>query len=493
MHDLIVRKIDDVNMFIECEAGIAHELQEFFSYKADGYRFHPKYKAKMWDGNIKLFGAWKRTLYIGLLHHLKIFAKNSNYSISIDPMLEAKTDISPKDIVDYLDTLDLVAHGKSITPRDYQYYAIYHAIYHKRSTIVAPTSAGKSLNIYGTIRWYCDNYKKKVLIIVPTVTLVTQMFADFGDYSSNVEWDNKEEVHTVSAGMEKDTDKQIIVSTWQSIYKQPVDWFSQFGMIYCDEVHGAKAKSIKEIMEKTIKCEFKIGTTGTTGSKKVNDLLIQGVFGRIKKTISTKELMDRKQVAKLTINCVSLLYPDIERKECRNKSYQEEINYLINHNRRNKMIVDSIGDMKGNQLVLVNKIDHVKILYALAKKKYPDKNVYMIYGGTSKEEREEIRLAIDKDNNSLLFATYGTFSTGVSIRNINHVIFGSPSKSEIRVLQSLGRGLRLSETKFSVILWDIVDDLSIKKHKNYTLKHFIERFKIYTKEKFEMEMIKINI
>lgn len=286
---------------------------------------------------------------------------------------------------------------------------------------------------------------------------------------------------------------QVYCATWQSIYKQPPSWFKKFGMIYCDEVHGAKALSIKGIMEKTPDCEFKIGTTGTTGSKKVNDLLIQGVFGRIKKTVTTKELMDRKQVAKLTIKCVSFLYPDIDRKNCRNMTYQEEVQYLVNHNERNQQIVDSLGDMDGNHLVLANKVDHVKILHEMITKKYPDRNIYIIHGKTSKEERENIRLTVDKDNKSTVIATYGTFSTGVSVRNINHVIFGSGSKSEIRVLQSLGRGLRLSEIKNSVILWDIVDDLSIKKNKNFLLKHFIERFKIYTKEQFDLEMVKVQL
>ena len=493
MTDIVVKKVNDVNMFIQCSGGTAHELQDFFSYKADGYRFHPKFKAKMWDGTIRLFGAFRRNLYIGLLHHLKIFAKNNNYSIEIAPELEAKSDITPKEIVDYLASLNITSDGKPIIPRDYQYFAIYHAIRNKRATIIAPTAAGKSLNIYGTVRWFCDNYKKKALIIVPTISLVSQMYADFDDYSSTTKWNVEDHVHSISAGITKDTDKQIVVSTWQSIVNQPASWFTQFNMVYCDEVHGAKAKSIKDIMEKMIKCEYKIGTTGTTGSKKINDLLIQGVFGRIKKNITTKQLMDRGQVAKLKIKCVSLLYPEIDRKECRNKNYQEEINFLVKHTARNNMIIDSIGDMEGNHLILVNKVDHVKLLHEKITAKYPERNVFIIHGKTSKEEREKIRLFVDGDNKSTIVATYGTMSTGISIKNLNHVLFASPSKSEIRVLQSLGRVLRLSDRKSSAILWDIFDDLSIKKHKNFTLKHFIDRFKIYTKEKFSMEMIKVQL
>ena len=492
--DIILEKIDDVYMRVICEDGIAFELQDFFSYKAEGYRFHPKFKAKLWNGDIKLFSAYRRVLYKGLMTQLIGFAKRNEYSLSIDPKLSNKTSITPQDVVEFCNSLKLSAHGEAITSRDYQYFSIYHAIHNKNATIIAPTSAGKSLSMYCTLRWFLQNRAKKALIIVPTVSLVSQMESDFVDYSTmDNTWEAKENVHCISAGSDKSSDKRIFISTWQSIYKMSPVWFSQFDMIYCDEVHGAKAKSIKDVMEKTTRCEFKIGTTGTTGSKKVNEMLIEGLFGSIKKVISTKQLMDRDQIAKLSIKCISILYSEIERKECRNKTFQEEVDYLSKHIKRNKLIIESIGDMKGNQLVLVNKIAHIKTLKELADKLLPNKDIFVIYGQTSKERREEIRQLVDKSTNCVIIATYGTMSTGVSIRNINQVIFGSSSKSEIRVLQSLGRGLRKSDTKDSVELYDIIDDLSIKRHKNFCLKHGIERFKIYTKEKFDIEMMKINI
>ena len=493
MTDIIVRKVNDVNMFIETDASTAHSIQDFFTYKADGYKFHPKFKAKIWNGDIHLFGAFKRTLYIGLLWHLQEFARLNEYSIEIDPKLTEKTDITPQSLGKYVETLDLSAHGKPIKPRNFQYLAIYKSILEKRKTVVLPTSAGKSLNLYVTTRWFSDHRNKKALIIVPTIALVSQMYSDFDDYSSLSSWSAEDNIHCISGGTDKDADKAIYISTWQSLMKQSPKWFSQFGLIYNDECHNGKSTAIKGIMEKTLDCEFKFGTTGTTGGKKVNDLLIQGVFGKIEKFVTTKQLMDRNQVAQLTIKCVSFLYPEIERKECRNMDYQEEIAWLTKHNRRNSAIINSIADMPGNQLVLANKVSHVEDLYERAKRKYPERNIYIIHGKVDKEEREKIRIAVDKDDKSTIFATYGTMSTGVSIRNLNHVIFASGSKSMIRVLQSLGRVLRLSETKSTAILWDIFDDLSIKKHKNFTLKHFIERFKIYTAEKFTMENLKVTI
>lgn len=493
MADIKLTKQNEVHMFIECDTGIAHELQDFFSYKADGYRFHPKYKAKMWDGSIKLFSPYRRILYKGLIFHLEAFAKLRGYSIEGVDEIYNRTAITPQEVVEYVDALNLSAHGKPIKARDYQYYAVYHAIRNKFTTLISPTSSGKSLNIYATSRWYLDNYDKKVLIIVPSISLVTQLQSDFKDYATLVEWDADKEVHCITAGITKISDKRIFISTWQSLIKQPKAWYKQFGMVYNDEVHNSKALSLKNILEKTTTTEFRIGTTGTTGSKKVNELLIQGLFGKIKKVITTKELMDRNEIAKLKIMCVGLQYPEIERKECRNKTYQEEVDFLVKHTKRNKMIIDSIGDMEGNTLLLVNKIAHIKILHELAVKKYPDKNIYVIYGATPKEERERIRQAVDASLNSILIATYGTLSTGISIRNLDNVIFGSSSKSEIRVLQSLGRGLRLSERKTSVILYDIFDDLSINKHKNFGIKHFIERFKIYSSENFTMENIKIEL
>jgi len=491
--DVEVNYINDVNVEVLCDLGIGMEIQEYFTFKAPGYRFHPKFKAGMWNGDIKLFSPYRRVLPAGLLSKLKNFCKQWDYSITIDSRVDTKNEISPKAIGEYVDSLDLAAHGERIKPRDYQYYSIWHSITNKRATVIVPTSGGKSLQIYSTIRWYLDHEPRKVLLVVPSVGLVSQMHNDFIDYSSINGWSTEDNVHCITAGITKMTDKNIVISTWQSIWKMPKTWFAQFGMAYFDEAHLVKGNSLQTIGAGLVDCPYRIGTTGTTGSKIVNEMVIQGTLGPIKKIITTEELMNRGQVAKMTIKCVSMIYPEIDAKECKSKTYHEEIDFIIAHDKRNRIMMKSLGSMKGNKLILFNKRSHGKVLVKLAQKLYPDKKIFYVDGNTPKAVREEMRHQIDELYDSICIFSYGTSSTGVSIRNLNHVIFGSPSKSEIRVLQSLGRGLRKSDRKDSVILWDFIDDLSIKKYKNFVLKHSIERWNMYQKEAFDTELIKINL
>lgn len=493
MIDVEVIKIDDVHCAVHCEMGVGMEIMEYFTFKAPGYRFHPKFKAGMWNGDIKLYSPYKKVLPVGLVHRLEKFCKQWEYSLKIDHLVNPKNEVTPLEIGKYVDGLQLAAHGELIKPRDYQYYAIWHSIVNKRAVVVVPTSGGKSLQIYSTIRWYLDNEPRRVLLVVPSVGLVSQMYDDFKDYSSINGWDVDDNVHCITGGVTKDSDKKIIISTWQSIWKLPRSWFSQFGMVYFDEAHLVKGNSLQAIGKNLIDCPYRLGTTGTTGSKVSNEMVIQGTLGPIKKIITTEELMNRGQVAMMKIKCVSLIYNELESKEIRNKTYHEEIDFIINHAKRNRILVKSLGSMKGNKLVLFNKRTHGKVLKELAEKLYPNTPIYYIDGDTSKDARERMRKEIDTLDDSICIFSYGTSSTGISIRNLNHIIFGSPSKSEVRVLQSLGRGLRKSERKDKVLLWDFIDDLSYKKRRNFSLKHFIERWNLYTKEKFDTEIIKIKL
>ena len=271
-------------------------------------------------------------------------------------------------------------------------------------------------------------------------------------------------------------------------------YFDNFDAVFGDECHLFKAKSLTSIMSKLTSCPFRIGTTGTLDGSDTHKLVIEGLFGRVIKITSTKALMDKNLLSKLEIDCLILKYDEKIRSSIKRLKYQDEIDWLVYNGKRNRFIVDLSERLKGNSLVLFQYVEkHGKELYRMMKETCKDRIVFFVHGGTDVEMRENIRHITEKENNAIIVASYGTFSTGISIRNLHNIVFASPSKSRIRVLQSIGRQLRKSENKDVAKLYDIADDLHWKGYKNHTLKHFEERIKIYESEKFNYKSIIINI
>jgi superfamily II DNA or RNA helicase len=490
-YDIIIRKKNDVYALVECEDYIAHELEDFFTFYVPGYKWMPAYKNKMWDGKIRLFSIWTQEIYIGLTNYIIEFAKNHDYSIAVDDNVLSKTKITPKDIAELCSILNVHSGGNKIKHHDYQMLAIYHALKYKRAILLSPTSSGKSLIIYTICRYLQAILNKKILIIVPTVSLVSQMCSDFADYASEVKWNTDDNVHMIMGGKDKFTSCDIVISTWQSIFKMNAAYFSQFGAVIGDECHLATAKSIKGIAEKLVDCEYKIGTTGTLDDMKTSKLVLEGLFGPVKRIITTKELMDRKSVAKLKIKSLVLVYDSEEKEFMKKKKYKDEIKWLYGHNRRNFFLARLALAQKKNSLLLFNEIAHGKFLEQIMREIEPNRTIHFVDGSIPAEHREKIRHWVEKEKDSIIIASFGVFSTGVSIKNIHSVIFASPIKSKIKTLQSIGRGLRINSEKDSVILYDIVDDLSYKSHQNYALKHYLERADYYAREKFEVQSKRI--
>tara|TARA_R110000824_G_scaffold149265_1_gene319446 strand:+ start:32 stop:1075 length:1044 start_codon:yes stop_codon:yes gene_type:complete len=347
------------------------------------------------------------------------------------------------------------------------------------------------------MRYYLDILPKdkKILLIVPTTGLVTQMFSDIRDYSSKSSWSVDKNCHSIFSGQDKVTNKRVVISTWQSIYKMKDDYFEQFGVVFGDECHLYKAKSLTSLMSKLKSCPFRVGTTGTLDDSLTHKLVIEGLFGKVYNVTSTKELMEKDVLSNLEIECLTLKYTIGDIKEIKRAKYKEEIEWIVSNKKRSDFIVNLVKNIDGNTLILFNFVDsHGKPLYESIKESVSkDRKVFFIYGGTDVDQREQIRNIVDKEKNSILVASYGTCSTGINIRNINNIIFASPSKSVIRVLQSIGRGLRKSDNKENVKLYDISDDLSFKKYKNHTLKHLDERIKIYSREGFNYKSVTIKI
>ena len=491
---ITIEKINEVFLRVYTDPGIAQELSEFFTFEVPGARFTPAYKAKIWDGKIRMFDLHRKTIYVGLLDYIHDFAQRNEYNVKHLNEVVHENEITPEEISDYAKWLDLRGRGQPIEIRDYQVDAIYRALKHERKLLLSPTASGKSLIIYTTMRYLLEQ-KKKCILIVPTTSLVEQMYADFEDYSSANGWRVSRHCQKLYSGFSKIFEGDVLITTWQSIYKQPKAWFDQFDVAFGDEAHQFKAKSLSTVMEKMTDVRYRIGTTGTLDNKKVHKLVLEGMFGPVYKVITTKELMEQGSVANLKIKCLVLKYDEITRKIRNKNSYQSEMDFLVTHEKRNRFIRNLAVNCEGNTLILFQYVEkHGKILYDMIKAKvHEDRKVFFIYGGTEVEAREEARKLAEKENDALILASFGVFSTGVNIPSIQNVIFASPSKSKIRNLQSIGRGLRLKDGKTHCNLFDIADDLHWKSWKNHTLRHLQERVQTYAEEKFTFKIIEVEL
>jgi superfamily II DNA or RNA helicase len=265
--------------------------------------------------------------------------------------------------------------------------------------------------------------------------------------------------------------------------------------VFGDEVHGFKSKSLMNIMNKCTEAEYRFGTTGTLDGSQTHELVLQGLFGKVYKVTTTKKLQDNETLAPLSIRRLVLTYGEKVRRDFGKQTYQDEIDFIVSHERRNKFIRNLALSLEGNTLVLYNYVEkHGKPLYNLIRDKADEnRKVYFVSGETDTSDREAIRGLVEGMSNSIVVASLGTFSTGINIRNLHNIIFASPSKSQIRILQSIGRGLRKSDDGRPTTLFDLADDLHWKKSKNFTLNHAAERIKIYSREKFKYNIHELEI
>ena len=494
MVEFTVRLKDYSMLYVDCEAGYAAELSDYFSFFVPGYKFMPAYKNRVWDGKIKLFNRMTGELNAGLYVYLLKFASERSYSVDTEESDQYGLPVPQQLQLEHMENL-LKDVTLPFQPRDYQYDAIETALKRTRAILLSPTGSGKSFMIYLIMKYFL-NYlnneinSSKVLIIVPTTSLVEQMHQDFTDYGMH-----PDVAHKIYSGMDKVTNKQVIISTWQSIYKLPKKWFEQFGMILGDECHGFKSKSLSSIMNKSTLAKYRYGFTGTLDGTQTHQLMLEGLFGPVYKVTTTKALQDNNTLAPLDIKVLLLTYSEEVRKEFGKKDYQDEIDFIVGNNSRNRLIRNLATSCKGNTLVLFRLVDkHGKPLYELINNKVEEgRKVFFVSGDTDTVDREAIRGIVEKQSNAIIVASLGTFSTGINIRNLHNIIFASPSKSQIKVLQSIGRGLRKSDNGQNTTLYDIADDIHWKARKNFTLLHSIERVKMYEKEQFNYQMVKVDL
>jgi superfamily II DNA or RNA helicase len=501
MDKLVLQKKNESNMLVGCDWGIGAELSDFFSFYVPGYKYMPAYRNKVWDGKIRLFNQQSHELPLGLLPYVQDFAKKRNYAIEYENSdygsPEQVNDVDPKEIMSFIESLDLHSRGEKISVREYQFDAICEGIRRKRAVLLSPTGSGKSLIIYILMRWFFEHHDQKALVIVPTTSLVRQMYSDFEDYSSHDQsFISNEECHVIYSGQPKtNIQERVFISTWQSIYKLPVTWFEQFGVVFGDECHGFKSKSLTSIMNKARNASYRFGTTGTLDGTQTHQLVLEGLFGKVFKVTTTRSLQDNDTLAPLQILMVVLDYDEQTKKDFGSKTYHDEIDFIVRNNKRNNFIRNLALDQKGNTLVLFQFVEkHGKVLFDLIESKADiNRKVFFVSGNTEATDREAIRKITEGQKDAIIVASLGTFSTGINIRNLHNIIFASPSKSQIKVLQSIGRGLRKSDNGQTTTLYDVADDLHWKSRKNYALVHAEERLRIYKNEKFKCKVYKVSV
>ena len=486
---LIIDKLDEVYLKIEADADIRRELGEYFTFEVPGFKFMPQFRHRVWDGKIRLFSYATGKIYTGLYHYIVNWCNENNVQV-VDGTKIKDTNIDDKKIDQFISALKI----PNIEVRDYQREAFIHAVKKNRCLLLSPTASGKSLIIYLIMIFNLlrlkESKQNKILIVVPTTSLVEQLFKDFKDYGYNSE----RNVHKIYQGHDKETNKRVIITTWQSVYNMPKKWFSDIGTVIGDEAHLFKAVSLTKIMTKLTKCKYRVGLTGTLDGTKTHKLVLEGLFGNVNKVVSTTELMEKGKLSALKIFCLVLQHGKTERDFIKDKTYQEEMDFLVSNEKRNKYIRNLCLSLQGNSLCLFQYVEkHGEILKQLIEEKAEDKKIFYVHGGVEAEEREKIRFITEKSDNAIIIASYGTFSTGINIRNLHNIVFASPSKSRIRNLQSIGRGLRLKDNDSSATLYDISDDLTHNEKENYTLAHFRERINIYNEEDFDYEIHNVDL
>lgn len=483
------------------DQGIVEDCYQYFRFEEPTFKPNKWNKSK-WDGVVRMYNKASGALPYGLLQVVLEFCKTRGYTYDLDPRFKNDiTNITRAEIIEWTEGLQLVnEEGEPLVPYDYQIEAVFYALRYNRMTILAATSAGKSLIMYLLVRYYdmlreAGEQDGRTLVVVPSIMLTNQMFSDFRIYSAKNGWDVNAKVHTIAEGSAKNSRRPVYVSTWQSIKDQEGEYFQQFSNILIDEAHGASAKCIKTICENATSAYQRIGMTGTLKNTELHPLMVQGNFGPIKRVVSTKQLQDAGRAAQTMITRMQLNYSTEDRKMVSEMTYQEEIEWLIGHPQRNRIIKTLAKTLKGNSLFLFDRKDkhQVMIMEQLAQEDLGNKKVFIINGDVDSDDRDAIKKIAETESDVVILASYGTMAVGVSIKQLHNLVFCHPTKSIIRVLQSIGRLLRLHKTKDVANIYDLFDNLEYRGRANKTLDHATERLGFYENEQHPVRLYQMEI
>ena len=462
---------------------VLNHIKDEFSFIIPQFQFKRKWgNNKNWNGKVVLLKR-NKYLYSGLLETLMYFLKKNNYSFKLD-ISEPVEQLTTKNITDQLQKLPL-----NIQPHDYQLHSVTELLLRQRLLLVSPTASGKSYILFlALVLALKFKLATKILIVVPTISLVLQLQKDFLSYCGSeklLDFFSKH-IHCIYQGQERHNKHKITISTYQSLIQCEPEFFTPFDLVIADEVHLMSKSSGQQILENSTSAKLRWGLTGTLQDTQLDLLVLTGLFGKPLQLVKTKELIDKGFISNLKINNIILRYDTLECKKIQGLSFQKEYEYIISHKERQSIVNNFVSQLVGNSLVLFTRIElQGEQLYENIKSLNPNKHVVFLTGRNSAEERENARQLAETHNNVILICSYGIFSTGISINNLHNIIFASPYKAKIKVLQSIGRGLRKHQHKLICTVYDFVDDARFGQKLNYFFTHFLERLSIYGTEGFD--------
>lgn len=486
------------------------QLESSFTKQVANWRFIKK-KFAGWDGYIKFIDSYMR-IPIGLWKRLEDVCKK--YKMDLEwSRLEGVYDHDFKDDEFRMWVAENFKNAKK-KPRDYQIDSALNIMKYMKTRSEIATSAGKTLIIYMIYQFLKDVGKlenHKMLIVVPTTSLIIQTSEEFEDYSEMIEV-NPPKIQMLHGGKSKDRENvDIIIGTFQTLTKLEHEFFEDINVVCIDEAHYTNAKSVKVIIQKAIHAEYRFGLSGTLKNlNDANSFTLDAYLGPEVNNISAKFLIDNDFATSINVKMIFLKYVgyDINKQfyELRNspmakegsKLLSLEKNYVVENKERMEFLTSALLKTTKNTIVFFSDIKYGfgKRLYNWMLENAREKKLMYIDGSTSTDERIKYFNAMEDDNNKILVSSYGTASTGISINNIHNIFLTESYKSDRIIKQTLGRGMRLLKGKHSVNIIDLIDDLSYpgsRRGKNYLLNHGLERFKIYTAEGHKITKYKINL
>jgi len=510
--DITISPVDETFIKVECaEVHMEMELSDRFSFKVPGAQHDPRYKRGHWDGIKRLYNRQYKRIYKGLLFEVLKFAAKHGYTVNLHPTLSLTTAIE-RDALESIvhDFIKPHSNGNPIEPYPYQLDAVDHMLNSNRSICLAATSAGKSLMLYLAARLYqlSDSMDgKHIFIVVPSKSLVEQLYSDFVDYSTfkDSKWNAVSFVQRVSGDYDKRLSKQIVITTWQSLKDIPSYHLADAGAIFVDETHTVNGPILTKLMETAVNCPIRHGLTGTLDGFECNELAAQGLLGPCKRIITAKELIEQGKATQVKVACVVIDYNPETKKAYAAKQmklltsdakaqgsalYQSEIEFINELKCRFNFIQKFVKNLKGNSIVLFDRVEGYGLpLYESMKLIHP--NCHLIIGDVDATERERIRLLLETQTDAIVFATSRIMSTGVNIKNLHNIVTTSSNQSQIQTLQTIGRLMRLHQSKETAVIYDLVDKLDYNNKPNYTLKHVESRLAYYQREGHPVKFISI--
>ena len=474
------------------------QLNISLNKRIESWRFNPLVKKGLWDGYVSYIKDDK-WIPSGLWREVMGICKDYGFEFKLEGVTEMfDTNIGQEKFTQW--ALDFFDKSET-TPRDYQIEAAYNILKFKRCLSELATSSGKTLISFLTVAYLLEKQKaQRILFIVPNVSLVVQASEDFLDYNYRNAADIK--VQQIYSGQKIRPCRNVIIGTYQSLVKKDKAYFEEFDAVIVDETHKAKSASIKTILQKCVNADYKYGLSGTIPKEGTLDrLTLMAYTGPLITEISANYLQNEGHIAGCRVKIIKMDYApqstkDAFREMSQNRYESKDVfkfeqNYIINSPGRLNFITNIISRVRGNSLVLFHRIEHGKKIYEKLRRE-SDKTVYYVDGGIDTDIREEHKKKMEAGEDVVIVASYGTFSTGISIKKIHNIFFTESFKSEVIIRQSIGRGLRQHSSKESVNIIDFVDDLSYSGWDNYLIRHAKERQRIYKEQKFKYEIKNVN-